>query len=457
MRQCRGCGRWQQHNGLITVAVLPLINLTQDPTHDFFADAITGELIRDLSILDGLVVRSQTSSFVFKGAKSQNVCEAGKELNVDYILEGSVMRSDQKLRINAQLVRVRDDLPVWSGQYERKLTDIFAVQDEISRGIVNSLRLKLGRGRRRYETSMEAYDVYLQARSMEIQQPAQGENYNVGLYEQAIAIDPSFAPAYAGLAASYAYRSGEDRMNPWATASRSEEMARMHTVVAKALELDPLLAEAHSAAGMVQARDGRWQDAEKSFSHALELDPNLSVTRKEYILCILWPLGRFKEALEQIRLAEKSDPLAPDLKRVHAEILFGQGRFDEAAAYCDIPCPRAQILQGKAAQAIPILERRFKGKLKDSGSGLLGLAYALAGRKDDAERVASTQPRPLAEAEIFLALGDKNRALDAVERAVPEGLGPVRIGRALTRPELASLRGEPRIEALRKTVGLPAK
>jgi len=449
-----GWWRWQQHNAPVTIAVLPLINLTQDPAHDFFADAITGELIRDLSILDGLVVRSQTSSFVFKG-KPQSVRDAGRQLNVDYILEGSVMRSDHRLRINAQLVRVRDDLPVWSGQYERELTDVFAIQDEISRGIVNSLRLKLGRGRRRYETSMEAYDLYLEARAMEVQQPAQGENYNVGLYEQAIAVDPSFAPAYAGLAASYAYRSGEDRMNAWATQDRGEEMARMHLVVAKALELDPLLAEAHAASGMVKARDGQWQDAEKSFRHAIELEPNLSVARKDYILSILWPLGRLKEALDQVQLAEKSDPLAPDLQRVHSEILFAQGRFEEAAAHCGIPCPRALVLQGKAAEAIPILEKQFNGKLRAAGSGGLGLAYALAGRKEDAERVASAQPRPLAEAEIFLALGDKNRALDAVERAVPEGLGPVRIGRALMRPELAALRGEPRIGVLRKTVGLP--
>lgn len=450
-----GWWRWQQHNAPVTVAVLPLINLTQDPAHDFFADAITGELIRDLSILDGLVVRSQTSSFVFKG-KSTPVRDAGEQLNVDYILEGSVMRADHRLRINAQLVRVRDDVPVWSGQYERELTDIFAIQDEISRGIVNSLRLKLGRGRRRYEASMKAYDLYLQARAMEVQRPA-GQNYNVDLYEKAIASDPSFAPAYAGLGAAYAHRSGEDRMNAWATLDRGEEMARMRTVVAKAIELDPLLAEAHSAMGMVQARDGQWKDAEKSFRDALALEPNFSPARKDYVLSILWPLGRLKEALEQMQLAQKSDPLAADLRRVHSEILFALGRLDEGAKYCGDPCPRALVLQGNAGEAIPILEQRFDGKLEVSGTAVLGRAYALAGRKADAESVAAAQPRPLEKAEIFLALGDKNRALDAMDSAVALGLGPVRIGRELARPELASLRDEPRIAALRKSVGLPEK
>jgi TolB-like protein/Flp pilus assembly protein TadD len=449
-----GWWRWQQHNAPITIAVLPLINLTQDPARDFFADAITGELIRDLSILDGLVVRSQTSSFVFKG-KSAAVGEAGKELNVDYILEGSVMRSDDRLRINAQLVRVRDDMPVWSGQYEREVADIFAIQDEISRGIVNSLRLKLGRGRRRYETSMDAYDLYLEARAMEVQKPAQGENYSAGLYEQAIAKDSSFAPAYAALGAAYAYRSGEDRMNAWAKLDRSEEIARMRTVVAKAIELDPLLAEAHSALGTVQARDGQWKNAEQSFRRALELEPNLSVIRKNYVLSILWPLGRLTEALEQVHLAEKNDPLARDLQQLDSDILFAQGRFDEAARHCESPCPRALILEGKAAEAIPILEQRFSGRLQASGSGILGLAYALEKRRDDAEKVAEAQPRPSEEAEIFLALGDNSRALDALERMVPMNLGPARIGRTLTRPELAALRAEPRIEALRKKVGLP--
>jgi TolB-like protein len=142
-----GATWWRFHSQTapIPIAVLPLVNLSQDPANDYFADGLTSEIIRNLSIIEGLAVRSQTSSFVFKG-RSRNVREAGKQLTADYILEGSVLRSGQQLRINAQLVRVRDDFPVWSGRYDRELTDIFAIQDEISRGIVNSLRLKLGVG-----------------------------------------------------------------------------------------------------------------------------------------------------------------------------------------------------------------------------------------------------------------------------------------------------------------------
>jgi adenylate cyclase len=135
---------WTLHeNAPIPIAVLPLINLSQDPANDYFTDGLTGEIIRNLSIIDGLAVRS-TSSFAFKG-KPGNVRDAGKQLDVDYIVEGSVLRAGQQLRINTQLIRVQDDFPLWSGKYEREDTDIFAIQDEISRGIVNSLRLKLGR------------------------------------------------------------------------------------------------------------------------------------------------------------------------------------------------------------------------------------------------------------------------------------------------------------------------
>src|SRR4030095_11297730 len=122
-------------------AVLPLSTLSRDPAFDYFADGLTSEIIRNLSIIDGLAVRSQTSSFAFKG-KQQNIRDAGRQLDAEYILEGSVFRSGQQLRINARLVRVRDDFPLWSGSYERELTAIFAIQDDISVGIVNNLRLK---------------------------------------------------------------------------------------------------------------------------------------------------------------------------------------------------------------------------------------------------------------------------------------------------------------------------
>ena len=451
---CCSCGRCDGRR-LVVGSTQAGANHHRGPAFDsnaYFADGLTDEIIRDLSIIDGLAVRSHTSSFVFK-SKPRNVREAGQQLDAEYILEGSVLRAGQRLRINAQLVRVRDDFPLWSGQYDRDLTDVFAIQDEISRGIVNSLRLKLGRGRRRCETSTEAYDLYLRARALEIASPGGGRNQSVDLYEEAIAKDPSFAPAYAGLGAAYAYRTGEDRMANWAVLDRAEELSRMHGVVGKALQLDPLLAEAHSVLGMVQARDGQWEQSEKSFRRAVELEPSRSQTRMDFALSLLMPLGRLGEAAEQVRLAENSDPLSPQVLSVFTVVLLAAGRFDEAAVHCKKPCARLMILQGKADEAIPILEAQFRGRLDAAGSGHLGLAYARRGRREDAERIATIQPRPIEQAEIFAALGDKDRAFEALNRAIP--MGPVRLGRDLYYPEFASLRGDPRLIALRKKVGLP--
>src|SRR5262245_35673662 len=202
-------GWWRLHpqNAPVPIAVLPLLNLNQDPAYDYFADGLTGELIRNLSIIDGLTVRSETSSFTFKG-KPQKARDVGKQLEADYIVEGSVLRSGQQLRINVDLVRASDDFPIWSGRYDRELTDVFAIQDEISRGVVNNLRLKLGQGRRRYETSTEAYDIYLRARALQIEHSGDPAP-RIPVLEQAIAKDPSFAPAYASLAVAHLTLSGQ--------------------------------------------------------------------------------------------------------------------------------------------------------------------------------------------------------------------------------------------------------
>jgi TolB-like protein len=437
--------RLERQNAPIPIAVLPLVNLRQDPANDYFADGLTEELIRNLSILDGLAVRSQTSSFAFKG-KQRDVHEAGRQLQADYILEGAVLRSGQQLRINAQLVRVRDDFPVWSAKYDRELTDIFAIQEEISRGIINSLRLKLGRGRRRYETSVEAYDLYLRARTL----PVLRQRPRIAAFEQTIAKDPSFAPAYAGLSTAHAYLTDYDRFN---TEQRAEERSQMRSAAEKALQLDPLLPEAHSALGDAYAREAQWDRSEKSFRRALELDPNSSFVRAEFADNLLLPLGRIDEAIKQIRLAEKSDPLSAIVRDQLANALFTAGRFKEAMEHCQKPCIEGLLLQGKTREAIPVLEARFRQDLSAPGSETLGVAYALAGRREDAEKVATIQWRPFGQAQIFTALGDKDRAFAALERTIP--LGPVRIGRELNYPELIPLRGDPRVKALRKKVGLP--
>ena len=444
---------WVQHrNNPIAIAVLPLDNVSHDPANDYFADGLTDELIRNLSIIDGLVVRSRTSSFAFKG-KPQNVREAGKQLQADYILEGSVLRAGQQLRINAQLVRVSDDFPLWSGRFDRELTDVFAIQDEISRGIVNSLRLKLGRGRRRYETSIEAYDLFLRGRTL-------GGDQSIARFEEAIAKDPSFAPAYAALAAAHAVRSGEFEGAPGQRFDSPDELAKMRTAALKAIQLDPLLAEAHVALGLDYARGGQWEQSEKSFRRAIELDPGNSESYDHFALGLLLPLGRIEDALQQSRIAAKIDPLSPGVRRFLAWMLISAGRYDEAAEQCQkLPekspnryecLGRARIGQERMSEAIQVLE----ASNRPGDRRYLGYAYGKAGRREEAEKLAAAvAPNPFSEALILAGLGDKDRTLQALDRVAQ--LGPVRIGRALNSPEFALLRGDPRVKALRKKVGLP--
>jgi TolB-like protein/Flp pilus assembly protein TadD len=438
----------RHRNAPIPIAVLPLVNLDRNPDHDYYADGLTGEIIRNLSIIDGLAVRSQTSSFAFKG-KPQNAHDVGKQLDAEYIVEGSVLVSGQQLRINAQLVRVRDDFPLWAGKYDRELTDVFAIQDEISLGIVNQLRLNLGRGRRRYETSVEAYDLYLRARALQVR----GKGF-VGLLEEAIAKDPSFAPAYGALAMAYGARSGEFRRDI------PDEVQKLRVAVEQAIRLDPLLAEAHAALGILYARDARWVESEKSFRRAIELDPHSSDTHKEFAVFLLRSLGRFDEALDQLRIAEKNDPLSPKLQFNLGWVLISAGRYDEAARYCsklptDFPernmcLGRALYGQGRAEEAI----RTFIKSDDGADRAYLGYTYARSGRRQEAEKLAiDLSPRPLQQALIFAGLDDKERTLEALDRMAV--VGPVRMGAILGLPELALLRGDPRLRALRKRVGLP--
>jgi len=432
----------------VTIAVLPLDNLSHDPADDYFADGLTDELIRNLSLIDGLAPRSQTSSFQFKG-KPRNVREVGKQLAADYILEGSVLRAGSQLRVNVQLIRVRDDFPLWSGGYHRELSDVFAIQDEISRGIVNGLRLKLGAGRRRYETSYEAYDLYLRARA-----PANIDrdlpDSSIGFYREAIAKDPSFAPAYAGLATAYALRSGAlmDR-------DLGGVMKEMRSAAEKAIQLDPLLGEAYDALASVYAREAQWEQSEKSFRHAIELGSSTSSSYTDFAILLLLPLGRVDEAIRQLRIAEKTDPLSPQVHAALGSALLSAGRYEEAAGHClkalesdRIEClGRVRLGQGRINAAIQILAAAPLHRW-------LGYAYARAGRREDAEKLSAPERGGfLQRILVYAGLGDKERTLEALDRMTV--LGPVRFGRTLTFPELAFLRGDPRLRALRKKVSLP--
>jgi TolB-like protein len=453
-----GWWRVQLINKPITIAVLPLENLSRDPESDYFADGLTDEIIRNLSIIEGLAVRSQTSSFAFKG-KPRNVHETGQQLNVDYLLEGSVLRVNGQLRIDAQLIRVRDDVPLWSSRFDRDLTDVFAIQDEISRGIVNNLRLKLGAGRRRYETSVEAYDLYLRARGFQFVPGSPNERFErvVALFEQAISKDPAFAPAYAGMGAAYSYRSVQFPLD-----HPSDELEKMRAASEKAIQLDPLLAEAHSALAMAYARDSQWQQSEKSFHRAIDLDRNRSITYIDYAMWLLRPLGRKSEALQWLKVAERTDPLSTAIPGYLADVLISLGRYDEAAEFCLKADPangltnewlaRSRWGQGRIDEAIRLLTDHTTGP---QSRGFLGFIYARSGRREEAQKMAAASMFANEQALIYAGLSDKDHTLGALDRMAE--LGALRVGVYINYPELAFLRDDPRLKTLQKKVGLPVE
>jgi TolB-like protein/Flp pilus assembly protein TadD len=453
-------GWWsvQPRRGPVRIAVLPLDNVSPEAGNESFADGLTDEIINNLSVVDGLEVRSGTSSFAFKG-KSRNLANVAKQLDADFVLEGSVARASNRVRINARLVRARDDVAVWAGEFERPVSDLLAIQDEISNGIVNNLRLKLSRGVRRYETSVDAYDAYLLGRALSQHRddpPAVFES--IGYFEAAIAKDRSFAPAYAALASMYAYRSIQFVLD-----HPADELSKMRTAAEKAIQLDPLLAEGHDAVGMTYARAGQWEPAEKSFRRAIELNPNRSPTYAHFGIWLLWVCGRNAEAIEQLRLAEKADPISGLIRFYLGSVLISAERYDEAAAVCsklpagrpgrDVCLARAMFAKGNSAQAIQLLANASDALRNPESRGFLGYFYARAGRRDDAARLAARSTYPNEQALIFAGLGDKDRTFEALDRM--QSLGAQRVGIHLNYPEItSSLRGDPRLRALYQKIGL---
>jgi Flp pilus assembly protein TadD len=321
---------------------------------------------------------------------------------------------------------------------------------------------RFGSGDRpRSETNAEAHNLYVRARAFEMRPGVSGVEESISLFKQAVAKDRSFAPAYAGVAAGQAARSAFDRFD---SAARAGMISAGWTAAEKAIQLDPRLADAHDAVGMMQAREGQWKLAERSFRREVDLAPREPLWRNHFALFLLLPLGRIEEALRELRIAEELDPNSPQTHNALSLALRSAGRFDEADAHCHKAAETDQewsgcwtqtlLRQGKTDQAVRILETAWSGHLLEAGAQSLGVAYARAGRRDDAERIAALVPRPASKARIFAALGDKDRTFAALDQMVP--MGPTRIGRdVLISPDYAFLSGDPRLKALRKKVGLP--
>lgn len=452
------------------IAVLPFENLNSEPDSDYFVDGFTDELIRGFAVLEGLQVRSRTSSFAFKG-RPRSVRQVGEQLGVNLVVEGSVLRAGGRVRINVQLVSVADDVPLWSDQFDRDLQDVFDILDEIPRAIVNRLGLTPGRGQRRYQTSVQAYDLYLRGRALVDLKGIPNLEKAVKLFEDAIARDRAFAPAHAGLANAYALMSAPQS----STLSFDTAHAAMRAAALKALELDPLLADAHLAMGWVHSRECDWENAGKAFRRAIDLDPALTQTYTAYSTSTLQPLGRLDEALKVLRLALRHDPLSLDLQREIGGVQLLAGRYEEAIEtlervraadpgfpFARVFLGRALLFAGRLEEALPMLEGldgNNLGRFKAAGARRgpwLAQAYVMAGRREEAQALVAEHAGSAPSLVIIhTALGDRRRALDALERVA--ATQPHHLGRMLLAPELAPLRGDSRVAALRKKFNLPAR
>ena len=313
-----------------SIAVLPLKNLSNDPGQDYFAEGMTDEIITDLARLPGLRVISHTSSMHYRDTHKM-MPEISRELNVDAVLEGTVVREGDRVRIRTQLIYAPSDQHVWAQAYERDIRDVLGLQAALAQDIANEIRVRLTSQERTQlaavgKVNTEAYDLYLKGRYFWNKRNKEGLAKAVDYFQQAIGIDPNYAVAYAGLADAYGL-SGSDLL------PIDEAMSSAKAAAEKALELDGDLAEAHASLGLIAYHfDWNWDAARQHFERAIALNPNYATAHHWYAEAYLMPIGRVDEAIAEIRKARELDPLSPAIATDLGKELFFARRYDEAIA-----------------------------------------------------------------------------------------------------------------------------
>ena len=325
----------QPFNHRVMLAVLPFDNLTGDSAQDYFSDGMTEELITELGRLnpEHLGVIARTSVMLYKNSPKP-LDQVGRELSVQYVLEGSVRRDASRVRITAQLIQVSDQTHLWARQYDRELKDLLLVQSEIARSISDEIQTTLGNHQptppvERSSLSpqeYEAHDLYLQGRYFWNKRTSEGFQQATSFFQQAIAKDPNYAPAYAGLADTFAL------MSTWNEVPQQEFMPKARTAALKALQIDETSAEAHTSLGLIaEAYDYDWPRAEKEFRRAIELNPDYATAHQWYAEFLSWQ-GRFDEALAESERARQLDPLSLIIATDHGAIYYRARQYDRAIA-----------------------------------------------------------------------------------------------------------------------------
>lgn len=311
-----------------SIAVLPLENLSKDPGQDYFSDGITDALTTELAQIGSLRVISRTSAMHFKGTR-ETVPQVGQELNVDAVVEGTVARSENRVRVTAQLIEASSDRHLWARSYELDLKDIFALQDGVARDIAEEIRVKLTPQERTHlaharPVDPEAYEACLKGRYYYEKMSIPGFQESLKYYQQAVALDRTYASAYVGLAASY------KELGVWGALPPREAASQAREAVEKALALDDTLGDAHAVLGHIHFLwDWDWPNAEREYKRAFELGPPSTDTSIQYAV-YLSAMGRHDEAVKVMREARASDPVSQPSNGLLGTVYYWSHRFDEA-------------------------------------------------------------------------------------------------------------------------------
>ncbi len=427
-------GRWLGGAGpgrIKSLAVLPLENLSGDPEQEYFADGMTEALIADLGKIGALQVRSRTSIMQYKGVK-KSLPEIARELNVDAVVEGSVLRVGERVRITAQLIHAPTDTHLWVDSYERDLRDILALQSEVARAIARQIEITLtpdqeSRLAARRPVNPETYEAYLKGMFHLNKMTPEGTEKGLAYLRQAIEKDPADPLAYGGLALGYVASAHGPGAPP-------DALARAEAAALKALELDETLAEAHAALAQIKLyRDWDWAGAEQAFQRALKLNPSLTLTRAHYSF-YLQLFGRTDEASAEMRRVQEVDPLTPLWPAWQGWQYWWAGQYEEAidearkSLELDPDFPVGLYVLGSVYAEKGMYEEAIKahqraGVVSREWKSALGRTYAMAGRQDEARLVLAELEADHTPwdtwfiAQIYAVLGEKDEVFRWLEAA----------------------------------------
>jgi serine/threonine-protein kinase len=454
-----------------SIAVLPFQNKSADVDTDYLSDGLAESLIFRLSQLPGLKVSPTSSVMRYKGRET-DVAKIASELGVDAVMTGRLVKRGDNFNITVELVDVRNNKSLWGEHYERKMSDLLATQREIAAAITQKLQLKLGGSEakgiiKRYTDNNDAYQLYLKGRFHFARRTKDELQRAIEVFQQAIKLDPKFALAYVGLAESYVVMPSFPYMSP------KEAFPQAKTAIAKALELDPELPEAHTISGMIAATyDWNWAAAEREFKRALELDPSLALTHYRYAWTYLSPMGRHDEAIAEMERAMEIEPLSLIQGANFAGVLMYARRLDRAVEQAkktyDLDptffggqnwlC-HTYDARGMYAESLTISEKTI-----GTSFPLLtatSYAYAKTGRRREAEAVIN-QLKELEKtryiinywvAVTYAALGERDAAFAELEKAYQAR--DWFLPRLKTDPFMDPLRDDPRFKDLIRRIGLP--